>query len=233
MRRLGPGLLSPHWLVPLIGISLLGLPTLIHGADSPAPSDLVEKLQERYQEITDLTARFDQKSTNASLGITQEAAGRLLLKRPGRMRWEYATPEVRFFITNGTTLWVYTPGDSQVIVQPMAAMTSPLPLAFLAGRGDLRRDFEVTGTQLAETTGLSSHILSLTPKTPDPAVARMALEVDPTTLLIRKVSLFDTYSNSTIITLHAIQVNTHILDTLFSFIPPPGVKTISPSTPRP
>lgn len=208
-------------------------PSLTHGADASARFDLVERLQGRYQEVTDLTARFDQSSTNKSLGITQEAAGRLLLKKPGKMRWEYATPEVRLFITNGTTLWVYTPGDSQVIVQPMTAVTSPLPLAFLAGTGDLRRDFDVVEARRATGAGLPFHTLSLTPKTPDPAVARMVLEVDPITFLIRQVSLFDAYSNTTVITLHTLRVNTHIPDGTFSFSPPPGVQTIFPSPSRP
>ena len=42
--------------------------------------------------------------------------GRLLIKKPGKMRWEYTTPEKKLFVSDGVKIYSYIPQDKQVIV---------------------------------------------------------------------------------------------------------------------
>ena len=114
-------------------------------ADAAASLDeVVERVQATCAQTQDLSARFQQTATNRTLNSVQEASGVFLAKRPGKMRWEYQKPDARLFVTDGKTLWAYSPTEKQVVVQDVAdALTSRLPLSFLAGNCVLAKDFDI------------------------------------------------------------------------------------------
>jgi hypothetical protein len=66
----------------------------------------------------------------------------VLIKKPGRMRWDYSAPEKKLFVADGVRIYSYIPEDKQVVVspQPHDAETTT-PALFLAGKGNLTRDF--------------------------------------------------------------------------------------------
>ena len=158
------------------------------------------------------------------LGQVQEASGLFLAKRPGKMRWEYQKPEARLFVTDGKTLWAYSPTEKQVVVQDVAeALASRLPLSFLAGNCDLAREFEVGSVENAGTRGSPpTRILDLKPKRPEAGIARMLLEVTTKGYTVEKTTLFDAYGNTTAIALTHLKLNTGLDDQQFRFTPPPA-----------
>ncbi|MDH3877689.1 MAG: outer membrane lipoprotein carrier protein LolA, partial [Desulfobacterales bacterium] len=60
-------------------------------------------------------ADFIQKSTIKAMNITDMATGKVYIKYPGMMRWEYEKPDRQIIITDGDKLWVYRPEDNQVM----------------------------------------------------------------------------------------------------------------------
>ena len=60
--------------------------------------------------------------------------GTVALKRPGRMRWEYETPEKKTFVSDGTRVFFYVPADRQVIVRQQAGERG-VAMALLSGQG--------------------------------------------------------------------------------------------------
>ena len=48
--------------------------------------------------------------------ITDRAAGKAFFKRPGKMRWEYETPDRQTIITDNETLWIFRPEYNQVMI---------------------------------------------------------------------------------------------------------------------
>ena len=110
-----------------------------------AVDEVIDKVEATCARVQDVSARFQQTATNRTLGDVREASGVFLAKRPGKMRWEYQKPEPRLFVTDGKTLWAYSPADKQVLVQDVAeAMPSRVPLSFLAGDCALRKDFTIS-----------------------------------------------------------------------------------------
>ena len=195
--------------------------------------EVVERVQAACAQTQDLSARFQQTATNRTLNSVQEASGVFLAKRPGKMRWEYQKPDARLFVTDGKTLWAYSPIEKQVVVQDIAdAMTSRLPLAFLAGNCVLTKDFDIGSVEHAGTRGTpGTRILDLKPKRPEAGIARMLLEVSTKNYTVEKTTLFDAYGNTTAIALSHLKLNGGLDDQPFRFAPPPGVIVVTPGKP--
>jgi outer membrane lipoprotein carrier protein len=196
-------------------------------------SEIVEKVEATCAQVQDLSAHFQQTATNRALGQVQEASGLFLLKRPGMMRWEYQKPEARLFVTDGKTLWAYSPTDKQVIVQDVRdALTSRVPLAFLAGDCQLRREFEVRAVEHAGTRATPSvKLLDLKPRRAEAGIARLLLEVSLKTYTVEKTTLFDAYGNTTVIAFTNLKLNAGLGDQSFQFTPPAGVTVVTPGRP--
>jgi outer membrane lipoprotein carrier protein len=196
----------------------------------PAVDEVVDRVDATCSRIQDLSARFHQTASSRATGTVQEADGIVLMKRPGRMRWEYQKPEARLFVTDGKTLWAYSPMDKQVVVQDVGeAFTSRVPLSFLAGECQLRREFTVAAVENAATRGSRSFIiLDLKPKQPEAGIARMLLDVNLQAYTVEKTTVFDAAGNTTVIALTNLKLNTGIADQQFQFTPPPGVAVVAP-----
>jgi outer membrane lipoprotein carrier protein len=194
-------------------------------------AETVGRVERTCKGVQDLSAKFVQTATNRSLGQVQEASGLFLLKRPGKMRWEYQKPDERLFVTDGKTLWAYSPPEKQVIVQEVTqAFTSRTPVSFLAGDCDLGREFDVSAVDHAGTRGSGVAILDLKPKRPEGGIARVLLEVSLKAYTIEKTTLFDTYGNTTAVAFSALKLNGGLSDAQFTFVPPAGVKVVTPPT---
>ena len=198
-----------------------------------AVDEVIDKVEATCAKVQDVSARFQQTATNRTLGDVREASGVFLAKRPGKMRWEYQKPEPRLFVTDGKTLWAYSPADKQVLVQDVAeAMPSRVPLSFLAGDCALRKDFTISLVEHAGTRGLpTTRVLDLRPKRPEAGIARMLLEVNLKGYTVEKTTVFDAYGNTTVIALNDLKLNSGISDDQFLFTPPAGVRVVTPEKP--
>src|SRR5712691_4852409 len=105
-------------------------------------AELAAALQRKYDGIKDFSADFTHAYEGGVLHKQITERGHLLVKKPGKMRWDYSAPEPKQFVSDGTKLYSYIPQDKQVIVAPVpAGDQAPTPTLFLAGKGNLTRDF--------------------------------------------------------------------------------------------
>jgi len=108
----------------------------------PAPQDpqtFVKKLEDAYRRARTLQASFFQEYSESGK-ITRTEAGTAYFRRPGKMRWEYASPEKNLFVVDGKFAWFYVPADRTV--SRIAAKQSEdwrTPLALLAGEMKVSR----------------------------------------------------------------------------------------------
>ncbi|MBI3080536.1 MAG: outer membrane lipoprotein carrier protein LolA [candidate division NC10 bacterium] len=121
---------------------LLAAGLLLPAAAPPAATDVVGRIEARYQALSTLQGRYLQTATLQVAGQTERAAGKFFLKRPAMMRWEQESPEPRLLVTDGTTLWTYSPLDRQAITQPVGPALQASPsLHFLTGMATLGATF--------------------------------------------------------------------------------------------
>src|SRR5678809_1506526 len=165
-------------------VMMLTLALLVATATVPEAAqsldDVVREIEAVYGRMTDLRADFTQTAFNKSLNQSIPARGTVYLKKGGKLRWEYTEPTPQEIVSDGKTLWVYTPTLSQVNVGPAPEALSGPAGSFLSGLGRLREHFTVRFLNPAEPRDKDGNItLDLTPKQPLPTMSRLVLAVDP------------------------------------------------------
>jgi outer membrane lipoprotein carrier protein len=192
-------------------------------AQQPAetPQSLARALQERYAGIRDFSADFTQTYRGGALRTETRERGTVTIKKPGRMRWVYTDPERKEIVSDGRTLYFYLPQDKRVIVSDVSqadeATTGPM---FLAGRGDVIRDFAVTAAK-SRVQGASA--IELTPRKPQADYDRLIVTLDPRTLQIRALTTIDRLGGENTLILTNLKENRGISDKEFEFRIPRGV----------
>jgi outer membrane lipoprotein-sorting protein len=69
-------------------------------------------------------------------------------------------------------------------------------------------------------------VLDLVPKHPQPLLARLIVSVDPKSWLVRQAVVHDEMGNTVTVRFGDIVVNSGLADSLFVFVPPPGVAVV-------
>jgi outer membrane lipoprotein carrier protein len=214
-------------MVKAFALVLLSLLALVVPAAAQSLDAVIAEVEAAYGRVNDLTAEFSQAAFNKSLNQTIPASGTVFLKKGGKLRWEYKEPTPQEIVSDGTTLWVYTPTLAQVNTGPAPEALAGPAGSFLAGLGKLREHFDVRFLNPAQPRDTDGHwALDLKPKQPAPTLSRLVLALDPREFLVRKAIVYDQFENTVTMRFTRIAVNTGLADRLFSFVPPKGVATV-------
>src|SRR3989337_727412 len=126
----------------LAGIALaLVLALLPASSTAQSLEDVVVGVEGAYARLADLKADFTQQAFKKSLGPTIQAEGTVYLNRPGKMRWEYRAPSPQQIVSDGRSLWVYTPELNQVNVGEAPRALAGTAGRFIAGPGTVSDEF--------------------------------------------------------------------------------------------
>jgi outer membrane lipoprotein carrier protein len=206
------------------------LGTTSRGAGASA-AELAEALQRRYATIQDFSADFVQAYQGGVLKKQIAERGHVLIKKPGKMRWEYTAPEQKLFVSDGAKMYSYVPMDKQVIVSTVAKDDqATTPTLFLAGKGNLTRDFNVSLVDLPAGLPAGSQALKLVPKAPQREYDWVVLAVDPQRLEIRGLSSVDAQGGISTLSFTNLKENVGLTDREFVFKMPRGVDVITDSS---
>ena len=106
---------------------------------SEAAKVLAKRLEAHYHDMRTLRAVFLERYSDGPQSAHIES-GTVYFRRPGRMRWEYESPEKKLFIADGKNVWFYVPSDKTVTREPMKESSDwRTPLALLTGKANLSR----------------------------------------------------------------------------------------------
>src|SRR4029078_1641110 len=95
------------------------------------------------------------------------------------------SPEEKVFVSHGLKMYPYTPQDKQVMVATVPASDATTPALFLAGKGNLTRDFTASLGDVRSGMPADTRALKLVPKKPQPDYDWLVLLLDPGTLTLR------------------------------------------------
>jgi outer membrane lipoprotein carrier protein len=206
---------------------LLAALVLAPAARAQDLDQVVAGLEAAYGKVTDLRAEFSQVAHNRSLGQDIRADGVVYLKRGGKMRWDYRSPSPQQIVSDGTSLWVYTPELNQVNKGSAPRALAGPAGSFLAGLGRVRDEFTARFLNPANKTDAAGRfVLDLTPKAPTPLLTRLVLSVDPKDHVVRQAVLYDQLQNTVTMTFSKVAMNPGLPDTLFAFTPPAGAAVV-------
>jgi outer membrane lipoprotein carrier protein len=223
------------WLVRCAAVAFgitasLAPTTPASAAAEPTAEQLVQALQKRYESIKDFSADFVHRYQGGVLRKGVSESGHVLIKKPGKMRWDYTTPEKKLFVSDGVRIYTYIPQDKQVVVsaQPRDNETTA-PALFLAGKGNLARDFTPSLVPNPAGTPAASRSLKLVPRTPQPDYDWVVFTVDPATLAIQGLLTMDAQGGESAFIFTNLKENSGLADKEFAFNIPRGVDVVTDS----
>jgi outer membrane lipoprotein carrier protein len=205
----------------------------LYGMPDQSAADLARALQHKYDAVKDFSADFTHVYRGGVLRKQLTETGRLFIKKPGKMRWEYNGPEEKLFVSDGTKIYSYLPQDKQVIVSTVPPDgAAPAPALFLAGKGNLMRDFSVSFDEVAAGVPPGARALKLVPKMPQPDYDWLVLLVDPSTLRLRGLVTTDAQGGTSSFSFSNLKENVGLADKAFAFTIPRGVDVVTDSARR-
>jgi outer membrane lipoprotein carrier protein len=196
-------------------------------------AQLAEALQKKYDAVKDFSADFAHTYEGGVLHKRITERGHLVVKKPGKMRWDYTSPEAKVFVSDGTKMYSYIPQDKQVIVASVPPEDeATTPTLFLAGKGNLTRDFTSSLVDLPEGMPAGSRALKLVPKPRQQDYDWLVLVIDPGTLDIVGLVTVDGQGGKSSFSFTKLKQNVGLADKDFAFKIPRGVDVVtSPARP--
>jgi len=212
----------------LVLLSAFAIPAV--GQQQSSPADLAQALQKKYAGIRDFSADFVHTYRGGVLRKQITEKGHLLIKKPGKMRWDYTSPESKQFVSDGTKVYSYIPADKQVIVSTVPKDdTASTPALFLTGKGDLTRDFTASFGEVPASSPSGTRALKLVPRKPQPDYDWLVLLVEPGSLTLQGMVTADAQGGTSTFSFSGLKENVGLSDNEFTFRIPRGVDVITDS----
>lgn len=186
---------------------------------------LIERLQRRYSSVQAVAAHFTQ--TYRAPGVEQVESGEMFMKKPGLMRWEYNVPEIKLFITDEKSSYLYTPEDRQVLISGFsAADLRSTPLQFLLGQGSIAQSFTYGLEEKDKPKTQGSVLIRLTPRSRQEEYDYVLVECDEKTVEIKRLVIYELTGNNSEFAFSHLVTNPKLDNSRFRFKIPKGVEVI-------
>ena len=205
-------------------------PTAAPAATAAAPAtapasaaEIVDRVQQFYAGIKQVTASFRQAVTNDTFSTTKTSDGTVWIMKPGKMRWDYLEKkdaEVKVkksFISNGKYLYVVEHDNKQVVKKSLEKDLMPVAVSFLYGKGNLKAEF----TPELDTSGKYGEkddlVLKLAPKQPSAQYKNLYLVVSRADYHVSQSIIIDSSNNVNHFRFYRPDFQTQVKDSYFEF----------------
>jgi len=196
--------------------------------------EVLSEIQNRYEKTNDFEANFIQEYIGKVMKQANKGEGKVYFKKKGMMRWDYTVPNQKL-ISDGHALWYYQPEEKQVLVSDVSKiLKEKTPLAFLAGEGNLSRDFNLLNLNESVSQKEDNYVVELAPREPLATLSKLILTVDKKTYIVLQADVVDELGNVTRTRFIGTKTNVGLSNSFFQFTIPPGtdvIKMQEPSAP--
>ena len=195
-----------------------------YAAESDLTLDQILGRVEKNYTGKSFQAEFVQESTIKAMDIVDFASGKIFVRYPGMMRWEYEKPEKQTIITDGHKLWIYRPSDNQVLTGSAPAFFSDgKGASFLSDIKLIRQKFRIS---LEDSKEDFFYELKLQPLEKKLDVTDIRLAVTKKTFTVIRIITYNSYGDENRIEFANHQFDVKLEDSLFSFRIPPGADVV-------
>jgi len=193
--------------------------------DSSLTLDEIMDRVEKHYAVPGFSADFYQTSTIKAMEITDSASGKAFFKRPGKMRWEYETPDRQMIITDSNTLWVFRPEDNQVMIgKAPSFFKDGKGFSFLTDMKVIKQKFNIG---LETETKEDLFTLKLLPKEKTYDLVEIYLGISKKTFEVVRIVTYNSYGDETRIVFNNIQFKQQLDDGMFVFSVPKGIEVLT------
>lgn len=193
-------------------------------APEKSAGDVAAALQRKYETVRDFSADFTHQHQSGVLKRKAVEQGSVLVKKPGKMRWEYKSPEKKLFVSDGKRIYFHDPAANQVTITEMPKGDQAASAAlFLTGKGNLVQDFNAS---FLDGSSGDTYALRLQPKTPQAEYDWLEIVVDRGTLLIQRLTAAEKDGGRSTFLFSRFKENIGVGDKPFEFEIPRGAEVI-------
>jgi outer membrane lipoprotein carrier protein len=194
--------------------------------------EIARKLQSTYENAANVVASFKQTTTMKFSSRVRQGTGEMIFLKPGRMRWDYISPDYQVLISDGKTISMYFEKNKQMIISNAKDyLQSDVTYSFFAGTGDIIKDFEINDPGIPNDEP-GTWIIKLIPKATHPQVSSMFAWISQKTYLIEHLQIIDHFDTVTNLYFSNMSINAEyygkrkIGEDIFTFTPPLGTEII-------
>ena len=198
-----------------LGAAFLLLTVLCAGqVAAQSPDAVARDLQRRYGRVTSLQADFVQSSGGQRMNGTLAVRGDAFRLDLGE----------QLLVTDGRTMWSYTPDERQVVVQAY----DEGQVGFSVGQlfTDYLRVFRATGATKATIAGVQYDVLALRPRAAGTSVRDATLYVRSSDAVPARVRVHDRNGGTLQFDVSNVRLNRPLAPALFTFAAPRGTETV-------
>ncbi|MCD9513488.1 outer membrane lipoprotein chaperone LolA [Photobacterium carnosum] len=196
----------------LIMSMLVAAPMLVASSAWAATSQ--QALSSRLDKVNAFSANFTQKVTSPDGEVLVNGTGDLSIKRPNLFRWKTKTPDESLLVSDGKTVWYYSPFVEQVTAMWLKDATEQTPFVLLT-RNSASDWSKYNVAQLVDT-------FTLTPKDKTSSMDKFVVTVSKVGD-VRNFSVVETDGQRSQYVLSDFK-RTIPAASLFTFTPPKGVE---------
>jgi outer membrane lipoprotein carrier protein len=173
------------------------------------PAVVLGLVQSFYDQTKTLQAEFEQTRYTQLYDRYDRATGKVVFKKPGMMRWDYAQPNGQVFVSNGKKLLIYQPPEE----------------------GEKR---EVRLLEHDNEKFEDGYVLQLIPRRPTPNYEQLVFYVRTLTHggkragVVQRVLIIDSAGNRNRFDFSKLKFNRDVPDKRFSYRPPKGTERVTP-----
>src|SRR5258708_23288935 len=215
--------------ISTISIVVVWLTAGTSGAALPNVQAVARAIDPHSNRLQSLQADFTEIYQGG--GIERTESGTMWLKKPGKMRWEYRSPEEKLFVGDGRDAWLYLPTEKQARKSSMRRLEDlRSPLAFLLGKSKLEK--ELQGLSFAPDVQPSqpgNSMLRGVPRGMEDRVRQVLMEVTPERRIVR-ILVHGADDSITEYRLNNQRENVEVPDSKFRFTAPPGAEIVEDET---
>ena len=197
---------------------------------APLTAAAATALDNYLQDLASLRTEFTQVVVDARGQQLEAGAGTLLVRRPGRFRWEY-TPQgagPQLLVADGANLWFYDRDLQQATVKPAAAALGATPVMLLSGTiAELRAAFTITDAGAHDDLAW----VQVTPRSSSADFSSAELGFRGTQL--ERLVIHDRLNQTDTLSFTHSERGARIADSELRFAPPSGVDVIGTPVSRP
>jgi outer membrane lipoprotein carrier protein len=224
-------------LAALSALAIASTPGAVAQQARPDAATVAAWVQTFYDQTRTMSARFEQRYVSQVYQRTEVSRGRVQLRKPGMMRFDYDQPNGKVIASDGRRLIAYEPPESgetvgQYYEQQMTDAELPSALSFLMGTGRLGQDFTFRLLDAAQLGYPDGQVLELRSRRPTPHYARILLFVDDDQArrgVVHRVVIVDQANNRNQFNFTQQQYNADIPEGVFRYQPPSGARRVQPS----
>jgi outer membrane lipoprotein carrier protein len=204
------------WRGIFVVVALLGLAAPAVAQKKVTAKAAVAGVQKYYAANKRMTASFDQQYTNQLRGTPTQSRGKVYLKKPGKMRWDYKAKRAveKIFMSDGKTAWSIEHNNKQAFRTSVNGTVLPVAVSFLVGNGQLSKNFNAKLAPGKCGSGVG-HCLELTPKKASARYTTLWLGVDAKDFHVQESTVLEASGNTNRFEFTGIDTKATIANKLF------------------